>query len=192
VTICPSCGAQPAAGAAFCGLCGAALPPSGSQLPTSQRILTPQAEMAMRKAGERAHNVVQTLGPEKTLAIVGGALGLLGALLPFYRVDLPMFIGAVDPAQIQRPSTSLMHVSGIGAIVILASIGLGIGPLLTLPTRAVTLVGFACASTVLGMLLGIFFQNSLFGRTFAEGFYCTILGFALLCYTYARSAYAAR
>jgi len=193
VMSCPSCGARPAPGAAFCGSCGAALAPTaGSQTPTGQRILTPQAEMAMRKAGERAHNVVQTLGPEKLLAIVGGVFGLLGALLPFYHVNLPMFIGAVDPAQMQQPSSSLVHVGRIGAIVICASIALGVGPLITLPTRAVSLVGFGCASLVLGMLLGIFFQNALFGRTFAEGFYCAILGFALLCYAYARRAYAAR
>jgi hypothetical protein len=144
----------------------------------------------MRRASERVEHIARTLGPEKIIALTGGFFGLVGALLPFYRVDAQAFIGPVDLVRINFPTPSLAHAGALGALVILAAIALGIAPLITLPTRAANLAGFGVAAAVLGMVLGDFLRSSMFGRTFADGFYFTLIGFALLCYAYARRAYA--
>ena len=116
-------------------------------------------------------------------------MGLLGALLPFYRVEPPIFIGTMtDVARLHPPTPSLLHIGAIGVIVMLVAIALGIGPLVTLPTRTLTLTGFGLAAMVLGMVLGDFLQSFQFGRIFADGFYCALLGFGLLTYVYARQA----
>ncbi len=158
---------------------------------TAQKILTPEADMAVRRASEGAQRIARALGPEKIMALVGGLFGLVGALLPFYRVDAAIFIGPVDWARVNLPTPSLAHAGPIGTLIILASIGLGVAPLITLPTRAVNLAGFGLAAIILGMVLGDFLRSAMFGRTFAAGFYYTLIGFALLCYVYARRAYSA-
>ncbi len=188
-TSCPSCSAVIPSGAAFCEMCGASLASGKTQ--SAQRILTPEAGIVLRRAGGHAQHIAKTLGPEKIMALAGGFLGLLGAFLPFYRVDAQVFIGAIDLARINLPTPSLAHAGGLGAIVILAAVALAVAPFITLPTRAVSLVGFGLAATVFGMVLGDFLRSSMFGRTFAAGFDYTLIGFALLCCVYARRAYAA-
>jgi hypothetical protein len=143
----------------------------------------------MRRATERVEQIARTLGPEKILALVGGFFGLLGALLPFYRIDAQAYIGPIDLVRINFPTPSLAHAGALGAFVILAAIALSVAPLITLPTRLVNLAGFGLAAAVLGMVLGDLLRSSMFGRIFADGFYFTLAGFALLCYVYARRAY---
>ncbi len=128
-------------------------------------------------------------GPEKILVVVGSVMGLLGAFLPFYRMEVQAFIGPVDWARVNQPAPNLIHAGAIGAIVILATITLGAIPFLALPTRTANLAGFGLATLVLGMVLNDFLRNSMFGRTFGAGFYSTLIGFAFLCYVYARRAY---
>jgi hypothetical protein len=165
--------------------------PAGSKAQTTQRVLTPQAEVALRRASDHARDFATALGPEKIMALVGGFLGLLGAVLPFYRIDAQAFIGPVDLVRINLPTPSLVHAGAIGAIVILVAIVLGVAPLITQRTRAVSLVGFGLAATMLGMVLGDFARSVMFGRTFGDGFYYTLVGFALLGYVYAQRAYSA-
>lgn len=184
---CASCGAALPSGAAFCDMCGR--PVLGNAAPARQRILTPQAGIAMRRARERGEHLMRTLGPEKITALVGGFFGLVGALAPFYRVDAQAFIGPIDLVRINMPTPSLAHAGALGAVVILAALLLGIAPLVTIPSRALNLAGFGLSAGVLGMVLGDFLRSSMFGRTFADGFYFTFIGFALLCYVYARRAY---
>ena len=186
-TTCPSCGAILSLEAAFCEHCGTAV--HRAKAAAGPKILTPAADDAVRQASQHAQRIAKTLGPEKIMALVGGFFGLLGALLPFYRVDIQAFIGPIDLARINMPSPSLAHAGLMGSFVILAAIALGIAPLITLRTRAVSLAGFGLATAVLGMVLGDFLRSSMFGRTFGDGFYYSLVGFALLSYVYARRAY---
>ena len=187
---CPSCHAVVPVGATLCEKCGAPMP-VGIKAQTTQRVLTPEAATAICKAGDHAGSVATALGPEKIMALGGGFLGVLGALLPFYRVDAQAFIGPVDLVRINLPTPSLAHAGAMGAIVILVAIVCGIAPFITQRTRAVSLVGFGLAATILGMVLGDLARSAMFGRTFGDGFYYTLTGFALLSYLYAQRAHSA-
>ncbi|HZV80157.1 MAG TPA: hypothetical protein VFF60_11175 [Candidatus Binatus sp.] len=130
------------------------------------------------------------LSPPKLIALAAGLLGLVGALLPFYRVAPLIFIGAVPQSQLVPPNTSLAHSGVFGGLVILLAIALGSAPLIIPLDRARAMTGFGLASIVVGMILGDFLRRSMFGRTFALGFYLVVIAFALLAYIYARQAYA--
>jgi len=111
-------------------------------------------------------------------------------LLPFYKVEPLIFIGAVPPSQLVPPNTSLAHSGVFGGLVVLLAIALGAAPLIVPLDRARAITGFGLASIVVGMVLGDFLRRSMFGRTFALGFYLVLIAFVLLAYIYGRQASA--
>jgi len=195
---CSSCGAQSSDGSAFCGACGtpttqaASMPgaatTSTAVAPPPTRVITPEAEKAMRQAAAQAQGVVRNLGPEKTASLIGGALGILGAVLPFY--SIPDVGGMLDTTSI--PTASLVNQGSLGVIIILLAIVLAAGPFLSTAKRSMALTGFGLSSAVLGMLLSDRIGFSFFGQgvvpDFGAGYYLALLGFAILAWVYGRRA----
>lgn len=144
----------------------------------------------MRQAAAHAQNVAKNLGPEKIASLVGGALGVLGAILPFYAIPSDSMLGLAN-----APSPSLVSEGGIGFIVVVLAIALGAAPFVTVPTRLISLIGFGLAAGVIGMLLSDRFGFSLFGQSisidFGVGYYFGLLGFLILAYGHGRRAYEA-
>ncbi len=192
---CVSCGAALPEGAAFCSACGRSQTTQSNASRAS--ILNPEAEQAMRAATQRAQGVVANLGVEKTLSIVGGALAAIGTLLPYISITS-------SAAQVNVPS--LIHVGSVGAIVLVVALVLGATPFVLQPSFALDLVGFGLSAAAAGRLLSDwltiawaqgYVQSLVAGAgsgvastTWLEagsGLYCGLVGFALLCYVYARS-----
>lgn len=195
---CAACGAQSNDGSAFCGACGAPISqassvPGGAATSTvaaapPTRVITPEAERAMRQAAAQAQGVVRSLGPEKTAGLIGGALGILGAVLPFY--SIPNVEGMLDTVSV--PTASLVNQGSLGAIIIVLALFLAAGPFFSTATRSIALTGFGLSAAVIGMLLSDRAGFSFYGQgmvpDFGAGYYLTFLGFAILAWVYGRRA----
>jgi hypothetical protein len=197
---CQSCGAQSSDGAATCSACGKPLSQTSTMTatataaPTSpqpSRVISPDAEKAMRHAADQARGVVTNLGPEKVTSIVGGVLGLLGALLPFYVIPN---VGQILDTASTPTSSSLVNQGSVGIVVMLLAVVLGAGPLLAARSRTLGLAGFGLASAVLGMVISDRAGLSFFGQSmvpdFGIGWYSAFVGFAVLAWVYWRRAMA--
>jgi hypothetical protein len=201
---CPSCGAQSSDGSTFCASCGKPISQASSIPETTTtsaattsaatpsqptRVITPEAERAMRQAAAQAQGVVKNLGPEKTASIVGGALGLLGAVLPFY--SFPNLGDMVDTSSV--PTSSLLNQGPVGIVVILLALILGAEPFLTTSSRAISLTSFGLSAAVIGMLLGDHAGFSMLGQSmvpdFGVGYYLAFLGFAILAWVYGQRTF---
>jgi hypothetical protein len=195
---CSACGAQSTDGSAFCAACGAPIAqasstPGAAATSTTvaappTRVITPEAERAMRQAAAQAQGVVRNLGPEKTASIIGGALGILGAVLPFY--SIPNVEGMLDTVNV--PTASLVNQGSLGAVIIVLSLVLAAGPFFSAATRSIALTGFGLSAAVLGMLLSDRAGFSFYGQgmvpDFGAGYYLALLGFAILAWVYGRRA----
>jgi hypothetical protein len=178
---CSTCGAQSPDGSTFCAACGKSM-----AQPT--RVITPEAEKAMRQAAAQAHVVVKNLGPEKVASIVGGVLGLLGAVLPFY--SIPNVGDLIDTSGV--PTPNLVGQGPVGIIVILLALVLGALPFITAPSRMIGLAGFGLSAAVLGMLVSERAGFTFFGQSmvpdFGIGYYAALFGFAILAWVYGQRA----
>ena len=189
---CATCGAQSTDGSTFCATCGKPFATAAAPAQPT-RVITPEAEQAMRQAAAQAHGAVKNLGPEKTAAIVGGVLGVLGAVLPFY--SIPDVGGMMDAAGASVPTASLVNGGPMGTIIILLAIVLGAGPFVGAGSKAMGLAGFGLAAAVIGMLIsdrmGFSFLGQSFAPDFGIGYYLGLIGFAILTWVYWRRAYTA-
>jgi hypothetical protein len=195
---CQSCGAQSADAALTCSACGkpllqastiaAATPAS----PQQSRVISPDAEKAMRHAADQARGVVSNLGPEKTASIAGGLLGLLGAVLPFYVI--PNVADVFGNGGGTSTSSSLVNQGSEGIVVMLLAVVLGVGPFFASRSRMFGVVGFGFASAVLGVLISDRAGLSFFGQSmvpdFGIGWYSAFIGFAVLAWVYWRRSLA--
>lgn len=149
-------------------------------------ISTPDPQR-VKQAAAQAQNAVMSLGAEKLTTLVGGIVGAIGTLLPFF--SLP-----AEVSDITGSSPSMVGQGGVGWLVLLLAIALGGLPLLTTVTRLSAVVGFGLAMAVLGILIGDR-TMSFFGQSvpidFGAGFYFTVVGFLVLAYAYGRRAYEA-
>ena len=173
---CSTCGAQSSDGAASCAACGAPMTRSSSA-PGVTVATTAQAQ-----------SIVSTLGPEKTASLIGGALGILGALLPFY--SIPNVEGMLDTVSV--PTASLVNQGPLGTIIIVLSVILAAGPFFNNATRSIALTGFGLSAAVVGMLLsdraGFAFYGQAMVPDFGAGYYLGLIGFALFAWVYGRRA----
>lgn len=198
---CQSCGAQSNDGALTCSACGKPLaqasamsaPASAPPTPTQPgRVISPDAEKAVRHAADQARGVVSNLGPEKTTSIVGGLLGLLGALLPFYVI--PNVADVLGNGGGTSTSSSLVSQGSEGIIVLLLAVVLGAGPFFAPRSRMFSVAGFGLAAAVLGVLLSDRAGLSFFGQSmvpdFGIGWYSAFVGFAVLVWVYWRRSMA--
>jgi hypothetical protein len=195
---CAACGAQSSDGSAFCAACGAPITQSSSipgSVATSTttaapptRVFTPEAERAVRQAAAQAQGVVRNLGPEKTASLIGGALGILGAILPFY--SIPNVEGMLDSVSV--PTASLVNQGPLGAIIIVLALVLAAGPFFSGATRSIALTGFGLSAAIIGMLLSDRAGFSFYGQAvvpdFGAGYYLALVGFAILAWVYGRRA----
>ncbi len=154
---------------------------------------------AMHQAAAQAQVVVRNLGPEKVASIVGGLLGLLGAVLPFYSIP-NMGGGVLDTGDADTtatvpalPTLSLVNGGSLGVIVILLAIVLAAGPFINTTSRAMAVAGFGLSAAVLGMLLSDRLGFSFLGQSvvpdFGIGWYLGLLGFALLAWVYGKRCF---
>ena len=195
---CSACGAQSSDGSAFCAACGKPITPGSSiagaaatsttVAPPPTRVITPEAERAVRQAAAHAQGVVRNLGPEKTASLIGGVLGILGAVLPFY--SIPNVEGMLDTVSV--PTASLVNQGSLGAIIIVLSLVLAAGPFFSAATRSIALTGFGLSAAVIGMLLSDRAGFSFYGQgmvpDFGAGYYLALVGFAILAWVYGRRA----
>src|SRR5215467_7753802 len=111
-----------------CSSCGAALGPACGK-PTSAttappvRISGPDPER-VRQVAAQAQSAVMSLGAEKLTTLVGGIVGAIGTLLPFYSIP-------AEVSDVTGSSPSMVGQGGIGWLVLLIAIALGALPLLT-------------------------------------------------------------
>lgn len=181
---CAGCQAIVPSSAAFCPNCGRASNPN-----STAPLFNPEAERAVRAATQSAKVVVANLGPTKTLAIIGGILGVLGCTLPYYASGFPS--GFQMYGLSVGLTMSLLHWGSTGAIILILAIVLGAAPLLLVLSRSLALVGFGLSCAVLGeMLLGLAGFSYGVAVSYGVGFYCGLLGFGLLTYVYAGRARA--
>lgn len=176
---CTSCGAALAEGAAFCPSCGKSTAASAQPV----RVSAPDPER-MRQAAAQAHTAVMSLGAEKLTTLVGGIVGAIGTLLPFYSIPAEM-------SDVTGGSPSMVGQGGIGWLALLIAVALGALPLLTTVTRMTAIVGFGLAMGVLGVLVGdrtISFMGQSIPIDFGAGFYFAVVGFLVLAYAYGRRA----
>jgi hypothetical protein len=193
VANCSSCGASLSDSAVFCGTCGkptattAAGAPASAAPSQSARIITPDTAQAMRQAASRAQTVAANLGPEKITSLVGGVLGVVGTMLPFYSIAGDSMLGDASV-----PTPTLVSEGGIGICFIVLAAALAATPFVMVPSRLVSLIGFGLAAAALGVLIGDQFAFSLFGQSapisFGIGYYLTFLGFAALAFGHGRRA----
>jgi len=172
---CASCATAVPSSAAFCPSCG-----SRTGAPAGP-LLNPEAERAIRAATDSAKAAVANLGLEKTLGIAGGLLGIVGVTaLPFYSTPISLF--GVDLG-----SVSFIHVGVSADLMLILAIILGVAPLLLNLSRAAALAGFGLGCAALGAML-LAFTGLPYGSsvTLGTGYYCTVIGFALLTYVYGR------
>lgn len=144
-------------------------------------ITTPDPERA-RQAVTQASSAVMSLGAEKLTSLVGGIVGAIGALLPFYSMP-------AEVSDITGTSPSMVGQGGIGWLVFLLAIVLGGLPLLMKPTRLFAIAGFGLSTAALGLLIGdrtISFLGQSIPIDFGAGFYFMIVGFLVLAYAYGR------
>lgn len=179
---CASCKAAVPDDAAFCPFCGA----TRGNAPAPASMLNPEAERALRAAAQSAQGVVANLGPDRTLGIVGGVLGVLGTILPYYNsgISVPAFANSTDT------SVSLLLMGTPGAVILILAIILSGAPIAVVPSRSLALAGFGLSAAILGELVFGFLGFSQYGVIFSYGigFYCALIGFGLLCYVYLRRA----
>lgn len=169
---CTKCGAEIASEAAFCEKCGAT--------PGSSRTAAPSAS-----ALGIVHSWSATAAPLQKLALVGGALAVIGSFLPFYVVNLPEGMGSAA-------SMSFMNTGFPGLLALLAAVALGLIAIMPSPSRLVTLAGCGLATLVLGMLVYAFTASSLEAANPAAaglvshgiGAYVIGVGYLLLEYGY--------
>jgi hypothetical protein len=131
-----------------------------------------------------------SLGTEKITCIVGGVVGAIGALLPFYSIPTDSLLGEATGS---ATSASLAGQGGIGLLVLALAVVLGGAPLLITLSRMVSLIGFGLAAVVLGLLIGdrtVSFLGQSIPVDFGIGYYLAFLGFAVLVYAYGRRANA--
>jgi hypothetical protein len=167
---CTSCGAALADGTAFCAACGKSTTSSSAP---AQPIRVAQVQSA-----------VMSLGAEKLTTLIGGIVGAIGTLLPFYSVPAEM-------SDVTGGSPSMVGQGGVGWLALLIAVGLGALPLLTTVTRMLAIAGFGLAMAVLGILIGdrtISFMGQSIPIDFGAGFYFAVLGFLVLAYAYGRRA----
>src|SRR5690348_12387370 len=101
---CTSCGAALADGAAFCAACGKSTSaPAPAQ---TIRVAAPDPER-VRQAAAQAQSAVMSLGAEKLTTLVGGIVGAIGTLLPFYSVPAEM-------SDVTGGSPSMVGQGGVG------------------------------------------------------------------------------
>ena len=131
---------------------------------------------------------MRNLDPEKAASLAGGALGLLGALLPFYAI--PNIEGLL--ATVTVPTASLVDQGPLGDIMIILSVSLAAGTFFSTATRSVAITGFGLSAAVIGMLLsdraGFAFYGQAMVPDFGAGYYLGLLGFAILAWVYGRRA----
>jgi hypothetical protein len=193
---CSLCGAQSNDGALTCSACGkplAQVSTATAAPPSTQpgRVISPDAEKAMRHAADQARGVVTNLGPEKVTSIAGGILGLLGALLPFYVIPN---VGQILDTGSTPTSSSLVSQGSVGIIVMLLAAVLGAGPFFAPRSRMFGVAGFGLAAAVLGMVISDRAGLSFFGQSmvpdFGIGWYSAFVGFAVLAWVYWRRSMA--
>ena len=185
---CPACGANVADGAAFCGSCGRPVTAGAQTAPGVAAAPRTAADAErMRQAAVDAKNACMSLGAEKITCIVGGLLGAIGTLLPFYTLPSEAVFGDT----VGGGSESFLNQGGTGFLVLALSIVLGALPVFVAPSRAVNLTGFGIAMAVLGLLIGdrtVSFMGQSVPLDFGVGFYLMFLGFIVLAYAYGRGA----
>ena len=150
------------------------------------RAPMPDAGQAMRQASAQAQTVVRTLGPEKVTGLVGGLLGVLGAVLPYYAIPSDSILGEATGV-----SSSLASEGIIGLLIIALAILLAAAPFMAMRSRMMSLVGFGLAVFVIGMLIGnraISFMGQTIPVDLGAGYYLGILGFAILAFVHGRRA----
>ena len=202
---CISCNTALPEGAAFCSACG-------STQTTAVRgpLIDPAARRAATIASASARGFIAEIGVDRALCILGGILGALGAVLPYFTYafptgSLPTPIGGGVP---------LIALGIPGVLVLLLALFLAGSSVLLRPSRALALAGVGLSAIVLAKLFGDWFTFALFqaaiqaasslspayARSFTDGlhagagagFFCLFLGFALLFYTSDRHAAANR
>jgi hypothetical protein len=176
---CSSCGAALADGAAFCAACGKSTSATASPV----RIAAPDPER-VRQAAAQAHSAVMSLGAEKLTALIGGIVGAIGTLLPFYSIP-------AEITDVTGGSPSMVGQGGVGWLALLIAVALGALPLVTTVTRMFAIAGFGLAMAVLGVLIGdrtISFMGQSVPIDFGVGFYFAVVGFLVLAYAYGRRA----
>lgn len=208
---CVSCSAPLPDGAAFCSSCGRT---QSAQAPTARAALfDPAARRAATIATQSAQGFIAEIGVDRALCILGGLLGIVGALLPYVSLalptgTLPMSLGG---------GLTLLGLGVPGVLVLLIAIVLGAGSVVLRPSRAFAFAGVGLTTIVLSKLFGDWFtiafaqalvqaisamaaNTSRFGSGLPEGvhfgagggFYCLFIGFAVLFYAYVRLASAER
>jgi hypothetical protein len=145
---CISCNTALPEGAAFCGSCGR--PQQGNAV-AARPLINPEAQRAYVATAAAAQGLVSALGIEKTLCLLGGALAILGALLPaFYISGLPA------QAQQYMPTIGTLNLLRVGApgfAIILISLFLGLALFVFRPSRALAIAGVGLCAIVLTELL---------------------------------------
>ena len=185
---CPACGANVADGAAFCGSCGRPMA-AGAQT-ASGAVAAPRTSAdaeRMRQAAVEAKNAFVSLGAEKITCIVGGLLGAVGTLLPFYTLPSEAVLGDT----VGGGSESFLNQGGTGFLVLALAIVLGAAPAFMALSRAINLAGFGIAMAVIGLLIGdrtVSFMGQSVPLDFGFGYYLMFLGFLVLAYAYGRGA----
>jgi hypothetical protein len=180
-------------GAAFCSGCGR------TQIPATRG--SPIEPSARRSAQSR----IAEIGVDRAICIVGGLLGLIGTVLPYFITSIP----ARYPAS---ASPTLVSYGAPGLIVLLIAVVLGAGSIVFRPSRALSFAGIALSTLVLSKLLNDWFavgylqaatqsmaslaQSSdvTASQDFGvgAGAYCLLLGFVALFVAYVRLAGAPR
>ena len=212
---CISCHTALPEGAAFCASCGRSQAGSAA---VAKPLINPEAQRAYAATAQAAHGLVSTLGIEKTLCLIGGALAVIGSLVPaFYLSNLPPTAQPYMPA---IGTLNLLRLGAPGVVIILLSIFLGLGLFVFRPSRALAIAGVGLCAIVLTELLNYWLLISGVSNAMATvtalaqqaaamannpnfnaanpfamvgfgpgaGFYLLLVGYGLLFYAYARTA----
>lgn len=199
---CSSCNTSLPDDAAFCTSCGA-MQEEGPIRATAVPQAPPIAP---------AYTAISALSTSKKFCLVGGILALIGTLLPSF------YIGG-DPQTDQFMMTyggvgSILHFGIPGFLILILPVVLGLAPFTLRPSLTLALAGMGVCTIaltelttgwILMTIMGYFAtaaamagggvvagQGNIPSFAIAFGFYCMLIGFALLFYGYARSASFAR
>lgn len=196
---CVSCKAPLPDDATFCSSCG-----RSQQTAARAAVFDPAARQAASTASRSVKDLVVTLGMNKVLCAIGGLFGIAGAVLPLVSISIPS--GVLGLA---LSGLTLLRIGAPGVIVLLLAVVMGVAPFVVRPERSIALGGLGLATIVLanivtGWIVIAAFQSVIqvadsmstaygsvptqvsFGP--AGGFYCLLIGFAILFYAYVREA----
>ena len=218
MTACVSCGSPLPDGSSFCSQCGRSQGESISQAQVAQQpLIRPEAQRAVAAATIAAQGIVATLGVDKLVLIAGGVLGAMGAVLPFVSFSTTQQSLQFQQFQNMLGTLSLIRLGAPGWGILLLAAALGIAPFVLHSTRMLAFAGITICVIVLANLLldwtciavvqEVFVMlqtaatsvGSVFGGQSSSpsvaigpgvGFFCSLVGFAMLTYSYVRSAAA--